>query len=164
MLTVVAAPDGATVDDARRLLRVMASAAADAGAGSMHRDGDTGARTWAIFGELAGGGDDENARCVEHDLLGRQAVRLAIDQVVAVGGGRPVRALHQGAVMEGSWGDEAEFAGSVDEYLARVAAAAGSDAAPRDGDVVLVAGGDGLAPSLLRHWRDEQSLDVVDGA
>ena len=158
-LTVFTAADGASVDDAKVLLRDMVAAAADSGAGSMHRDGGTGGRTWAVFGELAGD-DDENRRCVEHDLLGRQAVRLAVDQVVAVGSGRPVRALHQGAVMEGSWGDEAEFYGTVDEFAARLGAAAGTDDAPRDGDVVLIAGGDGLIAAALQQWRGDTALDV----
>lgn len=58
---------------------------------------------------------------MDHDELGRLIVRLAVDQVIAVGDTvRTVRALHQGAVMEGSWGDEAELVASVEQAVARL--------------------------------------------
>lgn len=161
VLTLFAAGEGATLDQVRVLLRTFVAAAADDGIGSRHRspggDATRHRRTWAFFGELAGAGDDENARCVAHDLLGRQAVRLAVDQTVAVGATRAVRALFQGAIQEGSWGDEAGFFGTTEELLAHLAAQSGTAAAPRAGDVVLAAGGD-LAGALRSHWAGEPGV------
>lgn len=157
-----------TVDAARTALRELVAEAADSGVGSAHREsGDDEAahrRTWAIFGELAAGDDapvdDENVRCLAYDLLGRQAVRLAVDQTVAVGGSRAVRALYQGAIMEGSWGDEAGFAATVDELVAQLTEAAGTAGAPRAGDIVLVCGGPDLRRALLSLWEADPALDV----
>ncbi|GAC55871.1 UDP-N-acetylmuramoyl-L-alanyl-D-glutamate--2,6-diaminopimelate ligase [Gordonia hirsuta DSM 44140 = NBRC 16056] len=164
VLTVFTAGPEATVDQAKALLRTLAAAAADEGVGSTHRapgtDETVHRRTWAIFGDLAEAGADENARCVAHDLLGRQAVRLAVDQTLAVGQTRAVRALYQGAIMEGSWGEEAGFFTTVADLTARLTAAAGTSAVPRGGDMVLVAGGGDLAASLLTVWDADPALDV----
>ena len=59
-----------------------------------------------------------NEAVVEHDHVGRLAVRLAVDKTLCVGESRAVRALHQGAVMEGSWGDEARLVATVDDAAA----------------------------------------------
>ncbi|MBT0565265.1 glutamate ligase domain-containing protein [Williamsia sp. CHRR-6] len=138
------------------------------------RDG-VGRRCWAVLGELAGPGgepDDgdavraaENARAVEHDRVGRFLVRLAVDYVVSVGTTRVVRALHQGAVMEGSWGDEARL---VDDPAAAVQMLL-EDLA--DGDVVLLAGGGGtgrddlslVAQSLLDSDRYTVTFGATSG-
>ncbi len=159
----------ATVGAAKALLREFVAAAADDGVRSADRAGGTEAadhrRTWAFFGELADAGADENARCVAHDGLGRQAVRLAVDQTVAAGGGRAVRALYQGAIMEGSWGEEAAFYASTAELVEQLTAAAGTPAAPRAGDAVLVAGDADFVAALLDHWTAVDGLDVrVRGA
>lgn len=61
-------------------------------------------RTFAVLGEMGELGT-ESVR--EHDLMGRFAVRLNISIVLAVGTSRAMRALWQGAIMEGSWGAEA---------------------------------------------------------
>ncbi|MFC0313802.1 UDP-N-acetylmuramoyl-L-alanyl-D-glutamate--2,6-diaminopimelate ligase [Gordonia phosphorivorans] len=162
-LIVYLAPPEATVDQATRLLREMVTDAVDAGVGSAHRtdaDASQGRRTWAFFGDLADGGVDENARCVTHDLVGRRAVRLAVDQTVAVGDTRAVRALYQGAIQEGSWGDEAGFFLTVDELLAQQRADAGTAAAPRAGDMVLIAGGGELAHALVDIWQRTADLTV----
>lgn len=71
---------------------------------SMSRAGDEPRRSWAVLGEMGELGDES---VVEHDAIGRLAVRLAVSKLVVVGTGRPSHAMHQGAVMEGSWGDEA---------------------------------------------------------
>jgi len=72
---------------------------------SMARSGRGSARrTWAVLGEMAELGPES---VVEHDAIGRFAVRLDVTKLILVGPGRPVRAMYQGAVMEGSWGDEA---------------------------------------------------------
>ncbi|MET0315865.1 MAG: UDP-N-acetylmuramoyl-tripeptide--D-alanyl-D-alanine ligase, partial [Rhodococcus fascians] len=60
-------------------------------------------RTWAVLGEMGELGPDS---VVEHDAIGRLAVRLDVSRLIIVESGRPTRAMHQGAVMEGSWGDE----------------------------------------------------------
>lgn len=97
-------------------------------------------RTWAIIGDLATrDGLSENERVVEHDRVGRLAVRLAVDKTLCVGESRAVRALHQGAVMEGSWGDEARLVASVDEASATLAT---DEWRPAPGDMVLIAGTD----------------------
>lgn len=166
ILTVSTVEERASVGQARRLLREAVARAADLGIGSAHRtpgsDSSAGRRTWAIFGEL--GSDeatDENARCIEHDLLGRQAVRLAVDRTLAVGGTRVIRALYQGAIQEGSWGDEAAFYTDAGELVAALRETAGTPDAPRSGDLVLAAGGAGLIEELLALWSADPALDVV---
>ncbi len=61
-------------------------------------------RSWAVLGEMGELGEDS---ITEHDRIGRLAVRLDISRLVVVGTGRPLSAMHHGAVMEGSWGSEA---------------------------------------------------------
>ncbi|GGC70975.1 UDP-N-acetylmuramoyl-tripeptide--D-alanyl-D-alanine ligase [Hoyosella rhizosphaerae] len=96
-------PDGVTVindsynanpDSVRAALKALVT---------MARSGGTRRRCWAILGEMGELGDDS---VVEHDRIGRQAVRLLIDKLVVVGTGRPSHAMHQGAVMEGSFNNE----------------------------------------------------------
>ncbi|WP_305091695.1 UDP-N-acetylmuramoyl-tripeptide--D-alanyl-D-alanine ligase [Prescottella sp. R16] len=86
-------------------------------------------RTWAVLGEMAELGDDA---VVEHDAIGRFAVRLDVTKMVIVGPGRPVRAMYQGAIMEGSWGDEAVHVPDT------AAAIAFLEQELRAGDLVLV--------------------------
>ncbi|WOC13741.1 UDP-N-acetylmuramoyl-L-alanyl-D-glutamate--2,6-diaminopimelate ligase [Gordonia sp. MP11Mi] len=159
-LHVVIADSGADVADVKRLLREMVAVAAESGAGSQHR-GTAGPvrRTWAVFGELPDReGLDDNARAVAHDGLGRQAVRVAVDKIIAVGQTRIVRALHQGAVMEGSWGDEAAFVATADAAVEHMRTEPGY--APGPGDVAVIAGPDDLAPALLDYWRNGAGLQV----
>ncbi len=54
-----------------------------------------------MLGEMAELGDDAIS---EHDRIGRLAVRLDVSRLIVVGTGRSMSAMHQGAVMEGSWG------------------------------------------------------------
>ncbi|WP_417935301.1 UDP-N-acetylmuramoyl-L-alanyl-D-glutamate--2,6-diaminopimelate ligase [Gordonia phthalatica] len=149
------------IPEARRMVRELVTLAADSGVGSAHRPpgADSTHRTWVIFDEfLDTDGHDENVRCLEHDGLGRQIVRLAIDKVFAVGESiRAVRALHQGAVMEGSWGEESELLTDVAGTVAHLRDADADTPAP--GDIVLVAGGE-LADALLAYWRDEAGIEV----
>ena len=72
-------------------------------------------RSWAVLGEMAELGDDTIS---EHDRIGRLAVRLDVSRLVVVGTGRSMSAMHQGAVMEGSWGAEAMRVDDVDAALA----------------------------------------------
>jgi UDP-N-acetylmuramoyl-tripeptide--D-alanyl-D-alanine ligase len=86
-------------------------------------------RSWAVLGEMAELGDDAIS---EHDRIGRLAVRLDVSRLVVVGTGRSMSAMHQGAVMEGSWGAEVTL---VDDAAAALALLR---AELRPGDVVLV--------------------------
>ncbi len=87
----------------------------------------TGRRTWAILGEMLELGA---ASIPAHDELGRLVVRLDISRLVVVGEG--ARAIHTGAVQEGSWGEESQWVpdlAAAREILATELAA---------GDVVLL--------------------------
>ncbi|MGZ8180227.1 UDP-N-acetylmuramoyl-tripeptide--D-alanyl-D-alanine ligase [Williamsia sp. SKLECPSW1] len=123
------------------------------------------ARTWAVLGDLDVGAqgpdgidpDDPagTGRAVAHDRIGRRAVRLAVDTTVSVGGSRWVRALHQGAVMEGSWGDEARLVADADAAWATL------DAELAAGDVILLAGGGGELSRLARTLLDDQRCTAL---
>jgi UDP-N-acetylmuramoyl-tripeptide--D-alanyl-D-alanine ligase len=75
--------------------------------------GRQGHRTIAVLGEMAELGEYAP---LEHDSIGRLAVRLNIDQVVVIG----IRAklIHMGASQEGSWDGESKFFESIDEAFA----------------------------------------------
>lgn len=147
-VTVIRGDAPVSVDDARRLIRRLAESA---GAG----------RTWAVIAELASpAGLTENQRVVEHDLLGRLAVRLAVDKTLCVGDSRSVHALHQGAVMEGSWGDEARIVESVDA-AARLADTE-PDWRPAAGDVILLAAAGADLDSVITAWSERGGWQVVD--
>ncbi|WP_459545271.1 UDP-N-acetylmuramoyl-tripeptide--D-alanyl-D-alanine ligase [Nocardia sp. X0981] len=96
---------------------------------TMARAGDTPRRSWAVLGEMAELGPES---VVEHDGIGRLAVRLDVDRLVVVGTGRPSRGMHQGAVMEGSWGEESVLVPDIEAAVELLAAEVGA------GDVVLV--------------------------
>lgn len=110
-------------------------------------------RSWAVLGEMAELGQDA---ILEHDRIGRLAVRLDVSRLVVVGSGRSMSAMHHGAVMEGSWG-------AADKGAVNVA---DSDAAlellraeVQPGDVLLVkasnaAGLGALADALARDDRE----------
>ena len=102
-------------------------------------------RSWAILGEMGELGDES---ITEHDRVGRLAVRLDISRIVVVGTGRPMSAMHHGAVMEGSWGSESTMVPDTDAALALLRAEL------QPGDVVLVkasnaAGLGALAEALM---------------
>jgi UDP-N-acetylmuramoyl-tripeptide--D-alanyl-D-alanine ligase len=86
-----------------------------------------GRRTWAVLGEMKELGADSQA---EHDALGRLVVRLDVSKLVAVGDG--TRALHLGASLEGSWGDESAWVPDVDAAIALL------QEQVQPGDVILV--------------------------
>lgn len=100
-------------------------------------------RTWAVLGEMRELGE---AAPVEHDAIGRLAVRLNVGRLVAVGEG--ARAMHLGAAHEGSWGRESVWVPDRDAALAMLR----EELAPSD--VVLVKGSrlvglEALAAALL---------------
>ncbi|NVN00216.1 UDP-N-acetylmuramoyl-tripeptide--D-alanyl-D-alanine ligase [Arthrobacter sp. SDTb3-6] len=102
-------------------------------------------RTWAVLGEMLELGDDS---VLEHDAVGRVAVRLNISRLVVVGA--PARSMHVGAVMEGSWGEESMFVPDADAAFTVLE----RELAP--GDVVLVKSSNGaglrfLGDRLLEH-------------
>lgn len=84
-------------------------------------------RTWAVLGEMRELGDSSRE---EHDALGRLAVRLDVARLVVVGEG--ARALHLGASLEGSWGNESMWVPDVDSAIDLLRNEV------RSGDVVLV--------------------------
>jgi len=86
-----------------------------------------GARAWAVLGAMLELGDRSDE---EHDAIGRLAVRLRIDRLVAVGDG--AARIHAGAGLEGSWGEESVMVADPDAALALVRGQV------RPGDVVLV--------------------------
>jgi UDP-N-acetylmuramoyl-tripeptide--D-alanyl-D-alanine ligase len=106
-------------------------------------------RSWAVLGEMAELGDDAIS---EHDRIGRLAVRLDVSRLIVVGTGRPMSAMHHGAVMEGSWGSESTMVADADAALALLRAEL------QAGDVVLVkasnaAGLGALADALVAQDR-----------
>ena len=100
-MEVVDRPDGVRIVDDAYNASPEAVAAALRALAHMGRSARPPRRTWAVLGEMLELG--EHSR-VEHDRIGRLAVRLNIGRLVAVGQG----ALHidQGATQEGSWGEE----------------------------------------------------------
>lgn len=95
-------------------------------------------RTWAVLGEMLELGP---ASRDEHDVIGRLVVRLDVDQLLVVGAG--ARPIYTGAVMEGSWGEEAAFATDVDDALEFLRPRL------RPGDVVLVKSSNGAGLARL---------------
>ncbi|OEV01645.1 UDP-N-acetylmuramoyl-tripeptide--D-alanyl-D-alanine ligase [Streptomyces oceani] len=88
-VTVVNDAYNANPDSMRAALRALAAMAG-------------GRRTWAVLGEMAELGDES---LTEHDSVGRLAVRLDVQKLVAVGG-REAAWIDMGAKNEGSWGEE----------------------------------------------------------
>ena len=115
-----------------------------------------GARSWALLGEMKELGPDS---AVEHDAIGRLAVRLNISQTVAIGEG--AAAIHSGAAMEGSYAGESVAVADPAEALAFVRAGV------RPGDVVLVkasrsVGLETLAAALLAGRDGPEALGGAD--
>lgn len=121
---VVDRPDGVTViddsynanpDSMRAALRALAVLAG--------RD----RRSVAVLGEMMELGPDARAA---HEAIGLQVVRLNIGLTVAVGAG--ARAIAEGAVREGSWGEEVVVVDDIETAAGYLAGEL------RSGDVVLV--------------------------
>ncbi|WP_447036851.1 UDP-N-acetylmuramoyl-tripeptide--D-alanyl-D-alanine ligase [Streptomyces sp. DSM 118878] len=87
-----------------------------------------GRRTWAVLGHMAELGDEG---LVEHDAVGRLAVRLNVSKLVAVGG-REASWLQLGAYNEGSWGEESVHVSDAQAAIDLLRSEL------RPGDVVLV--------------------------
>ncbi|TSE01214.1 UDP-N-acetylmuramoyl-tripeptide--D-alanyl-D-alanine ligase [Skermania sp. ID1734] len=143
-MDVQTTPDGITVindsynanpDSMRAALKALAS---------MARGEHGSRRTWAVLGEMAELGEDS---VLEHDAIGRLAVRLDISRLVVVGTSRPPRAMHQGAVMEGSWGIESVLMPDIPAAIELLA----GQVAP--GDLVLV-----KASQSIGLWQVAETL------
>ena len=80
-----------------------------------------------------------------HDELGRLAVRLDVNRLVVVG--EQARPMHQGAQLEGSWGEESVLVPDVDAAVALLRVVL------RPGDVVLV-----TASYAIGLWRVADAL------
>ncbi|MFQ6326284.1 UDP-N-acetylmuramoyl-tripeptide--D-alanyl-D-alanine ligase [Nocardia sp. CWNU-33] len=119
-VTVVNDSYNANPDSVRAALKALVT---------MSRAGDTARRSWAVLGEMGELGEES---VIEHDRIGRLAVRLDVDRLIVVGTGRPSRAMHQGAVMEGSWGEESIIVPDIGSAIALL------DEEVEAGDVVLV--------------------------
>ena len=156
-MEVTERPDGVTVvndaynanpESVRAALRALVAMAP----GSRSASGQ--GRTWAVLGEMLELGEASTA---EHDALGRLAVRLDVSRVVAVGDG--ARPVYTGALLEGSWGEEATWVPDAD------AAQALLDEQLRPGDVVLVKSSHSAG---LRHLGDRLAATATgvpqDGA
>ena len=128
-MEVTERPDGVTVvndaynanpDSMRAALRALAAMGETAKA--------DGGRTWAVLGPMAELGDET---FVEHDAVGRLAVRLNVSKLVSVGG-QEAAWMDMGAKNEGSWGEESvhvsDAQAAVDLLRSEL----------RPGDVVLV--------------------------
>ena len=100
-------------------------------------------RSWAVLGEMRELGADA---ALEHDAIGRLAVRLDVSRLVVVG--EAAKPMHLGASLEGSWGEESVHVPDLDAAVALLE----DELAP--GDVVLVkasraAGLERVAQALL---------------
>ncbi|WP_380175176.1 UDP-N-acetylmuramoyl-tripeptide--D-alanyl-D-alanine ligase [Kineococcus sp. DHX-1] len=131
-VTVVHDAYNANPDSVRAALKALVGMAADTGPGGTPR------RTWAVLGEMLELGA---ASRDEHDVVGRTVVRLDVDQLLVVGAG--ARPIYTGAVMEGSWGEEAAFAPDVESALEFLRPRL------RPGDVVLVKSSNGAGLARL---------------
>jgi len=100
----------------------------------------SGRRTVAIIGEMAELG---KYSAEEHDKLGRLAVRLNIDLLIAVGAA--AKLVFMGASFEGSFDGEARYFESIDEALT------GARELIRAGDIVLIKSS---KSANLRHLGD----------
>ena len=145
-VTVIDDAYNANPDSMRAGLQALAWISAGSGGGPVGKR-----RSWAVLGEMAELGDDAIS---EHDRIGRLAVRLDVSRLIVVGTGRSMSAMHQGAVMEGSWGEEAAIVADADAALAILRAEL------QPGDVVLVkasnaAGLGALADSLTTESQGD---------
>jgi UDP-N-acetylmuramoyl-tripeptide--D-alanyl-D-alanine ligase len=94
-------------------------------------------RSWAVLGTMGELGADA---VTGHDEIGRLAVRLNVNRLVVVG--EDAAAMHQGALLEGSWGEESVLVPDVDAAVALLRDEL------RPGDVVLV-----KASNYIGLWR-----------
>ncbi|MBI3212419.1 MAG: UDP-N-acetylmuramoyl-tripeptide--D-alanyl-D-alanine ligase [Mycobacterium sp.] len=143
-VTVINDAYNANPDSMRAGLQALAWMARGDGAGERRR-------SFAVLGEMAELGDEAIS---EHDRIGRLAVRLDVTRLIVVGNGRPMSAMHHGAVMEGSWGAEATLVPDADAALALL------HDELRPGDVVLVKASNSAGLGALAERLSGQTGDV----
>ncbi|MCP2169543.1 UDP-N-acetylmuramoyl-tripeptide--D-alanyl-D-alanine ligase [Goodfellowiella coeruleoviolacea] len=114
-MEVTTRPDGVTVlndsynanpESVRAALKTLAAMARAGGPRGRRR-------SWAVLGLMGELGEQSTAA---HDEIGRLAVRLDISRLVVVG--EQARPMHQGASLEGSWGEESVLVPDVDAAIA----------------------------------------------
>jgi UDP-N-acetylmuramoyl-tripeptide--D-alanyl-D-alanine ligase len=145
-MEVTTRPDGVTVlNDSYNANPESVSAALKTLA-TMARAGNPRRRAWAVLGVMGELGDNTVAA---HDEIGRLAVRLDISRLVVVG--EQARPMHQGANLEGSWGEESVLVPDVDAAIALLREELRGD------DVVLV-----KASKAAALWRVADALLEAD--
>lgn len=102
-VTVINDAYNANPESMRAALRALAELGRGDGAPGSAR------RTWAVLGEMLALGE-ESIR--EHSALGQTVVRLNISRLLVIGA--QARAMHIGAINEGSWGEESVHVPDVD--------------------------------------------------
>ncbi|MRH92544.1 UDP-N-acetylmuramoyl-tripeptide--D-alanyl-D-alanine ligase [Nocardia sp. SYP-A9097] len=127
-VTVINDSYNANPDSVRAALKALVTMSRRAGADGQGREIGR-RRSWAVLGEMGELGDDS---VIEHDRIGRLVVRLDVDRLIVIGTGRPSHGMHQGAVMEGSWGEESILVPDLQAAIEIL------DAELEPGDVVLV--------------------------
>jgi UDP-N-acetylmuramoyl-tripeptide--D-alanyl-D-alanine ligase len=152
-VTIVNDAYNANPDSMRAGLKALAWMARGAGGQGLRPEG-RGRRSWAVLGEMAELGDDA---ITEHDNIGRLAVRLDVSRLIVIGTGRAMSAMHDGAVMEGSWGAEATMVPDADAALAVLRSEL------RAGDVVLVKGSNSAGLGALADVLIADSADQGAG-
>ncbi|WP_421013887.1 glutamate ligase domain-containing protein, partial [Glutamicibacter creatinolyticus] len=106
-------------------------------------------RTWAVLGSMLELGPDS---VLEHDKLGRLAVRMNIKKLVVVG--REAKPAYNSAVLEGSWGEEAHYVEDLDGARQLL------NEQLEPGDIVLFKSSNGAG---LRFLGDEIAAEVKEG-
>lgn len=103
--------------------------------------------TWAVLGEMLELGDDS---MLEHDAIGRLAVRLDVSRLICVGPG--TRVMHLAASNEGSWGDESMWVQDADAAIAVLREEL------LDGDIVLIKASRGVGLERVAAALTDQEL------
>lgn len=111
-----------------------------------------GRRSIAVLGPMKELGDQT---MVEHDALGRLAVRLDISKLLCVGD--EMKVTHLGASQEGSWGEESQWVPDIDAALVYL----GQNIAP--GDVVLVKASRSVGLDRVAHALISGEISKVSG-
>ncbi|MCW4464414.1 UDP-N-acetylmuramoyl-tripeptide--D-alanyl-D-alanine ligase [Glutamicibacter sp. MNS18] len=106
-------------------------------------------RTWAVLGAMLELGKDS---ILEHDVLGRLAVRMNIKKLLVVGA--EAKPAYNSAVLEGSWGDEAHYVHDVEEAREFLKEQL------RPGDIVLFKSSNGAG---LRFLGDDIVAQAQEG-
>lgn len=135
-ITVINDAFNANPDSMRAALKALASM-------SRAREG----RAWAVLGVM---GELGAASAEAHDEIGRLVVRLNIERLVVVGSA--ARGMHQGAELEGSWGEESVLVPDIDAAVELLRAEL------RPGDVVLT-----KASKVAELWHVAEALLAEDG-